>query len=258
LTNVLEETGYIKELEEEDTEVAQGRIENIDELMNKIIAYEEEEEEPTLSGFLENVALVSDIDSLNEAEDYVMLMTLHSAKGLEFPYVYMCGMEDGLFPSYMTIVNDDPEEIEEERRLCYVGITRAKKRLTMTYAKSRMVRGSTQYNMLSRFVKEISPELFDLGAKPEKTKQESRIQRPSDFSRKQTTKVATAYGKTFQVNKAAALDYTVGDMVRHIKFGVGTVINIVDGGKDYEVTVDFEKSGVKKMFASFAKLKLVD
>ena len=123
LTNVLEETGYIKELEEEDTEVAQGRIENIDELMNKIIAYEEEEEEPTLSGFLENVALVSDIDSLNEAEDYVMLMTLHSAKGLEFPYVYMCGMEDGLFPSYMTIVNDDPEEIEEERRLCYVGIT---------------------------------------------------------------------------------------------------------------------------------------
>lgn len=258
LTNVLEETGYIKELEEEDTEVAQGRIENIDELMNKIVAYEEEEEEPTLSGFLENVALVSDIDSLDEAEDYVMLMTLHSAKGLEFPYVYMCGMEDGLFPSYMTIVNDDPEEIEEERRLCYVGITRAKKRLTMTYAKSRMVRGSTQYNMLSRFVKEISPELFDLGAKPEKTKQESRIQRPSDFSRKQTTKVATAYGKAFQVNKAAALDYTVGDMVRHIKFGVGTVINIVDGGKDYEVTVDFEKSGVKKMFASFAKLKLID
>ena len=193
LTNVLEETGYIKELEEEDTEVAQGRIENIDELMNKIVAYEEEEEEPTLSGFLENVALVSDIDSLDEAEDYVMLMTLHSAKGLEFPYVYMCGMEDGLFPSYMTIVNDDPEEIEEERRLCYVGITRAKKRLTMTYAKSRMVRGSTQYNMLSRFVKEISPELFDLGAKPENTKQESRIQRPSDFSRKQTTKVATAY-----------------------------------------------------------------
>lgn len=258
LTNVLEETGYIKELEEEDTEVAQGRIENIDELMNKIVAYEEEEEEPTLSGFLENVALVSDIDSLDEAEDYVMLMTLHSAKGLEFPYVYMCGMEDGLFPSYMTIVNDDPEEIEEERRLCYVGITRAKKRLTMTYAKSRMVRGSTQYNMLSRFVKEISPELFDLGAKPEKTKQESRIQRPSDFSRKQTTKVATAYGKAFQVNKAAALDYTVGDMVRHIKFGAGTVINIVDGGKDYEVTVDFEKSGVKKMFASFAKLKLID
>ena len=185
-------------------------------------------------------------------------MTLHSAKGLEFPYVYMCGMEDGLFPSYMTIVNDDPEEIEEERRLCYVGITRAKKRLTMTYAKCRMVRGSTQFNKISRFVKEISPELFDLGAKPEKEKHESRIQRPSDFSRKQTTKVVTSYGKTFQVNKAATLDYMVGDTVRHIKFGTGTVVNIVDGGKDYEVTVDFEKTGVKKMFASFAKLKLVD
>lgn len=258
LTNILEETGYIKELEEEDSEVAQGRIENIDELMNKIIAYEEEEEEPTLSGFLENVALVSDIDSLDEAEDYVMLMTLHSAKGLEFPYVYMCGMEDGLFPSYMTIVNDDPEEIEEERRLCYVGITRAKKKLTMTFAKCRMVRGSTQFNMISRFVREITPELFDLGAKPEKKKQETHIQRPSDFSRKQAVKKVTSYGKAFEVNKASALDYTVGDMVRHVKFGVGTVINIVDGGKDYEVTVDFEKSGVKKMFASFAKLKLMD
>lgn len=258
LTNILEETGYIKELEAEDSEVAQGRIENIDELMNKIVAYEEEEEEPTLSGFLENVALISDIDSLNEAEDYVMLMTLHSAKGLEFPYVYMCGMEDGLFPSYMTIVNDDPEEIEEERRLCYVGITRAKKKLTMTFAKSRMVRGSTQFNMISRFVREITPELFDLGAKPEKKKQESHIQRPSDFSRKQAAKKVTSYGKAFEVNKASALDYTVGDMVRHVKFGVGTVINIVDGGRDYEVTVDFEKSGVKKMFASFAKLKLMD
>lgn len=258
LTNILEETGYIKELEGEDSEVAQGRIENIDELMNKIIAYEEEEEEPTLSGFLENVALVSDIDSLDEAEDYVMLMTLHSAKGLEFPYVYMCGMEDGLFPSYMTIVNDDPEEIEEERRLCYVGITRAKKKLTMTFAKCRMVRGSTQFNMISRFVREITPELFDLGAKPEKKKQETHIQRPSDFSRKQAVKKVTSYGKAFEVNKASALDYTVGDMVRHVKFGIGTVINIVDGGKDYEVTVDFEKSGVKKMFASFAKLKLMD
>lgn len=257
-TNVLEETGYIKELEAEDSEVAQGRIENIDELMNKIIAYEEEEDEPTLSGFLENVALVSDIDSLDEEEDYVMLMTLHSAKGLEFPCVYMCGMEDGLFPSYMTIVNDDPEEIEEERRLCYVGITRAKKRLIMTYAKSRMVHGSTQYNKVSRFVREITPELFGMGAKPEKEKHESRIQRPSDFTRKQTTKVVTSYGKTFQVNKASVLDYTVGDTVRHIKFGTGTVINIADGGKDYEVTVDFEKSGVKKMFASFAKLKPVD
>lgn len=258
LQNVLDETGYIRELEAESTEEAQGRIENIDELMNKIIAYEEEEEEPTLNGFLENVALVSDIDSLNESEDYVMLMTLHSAKGLEFPYVYMCGMEDGLFPSYMTIVNDDPEEIEEERRLCYVGITRAKKRLTLTYARSRMVRGSTQYNKVSRFVREISPELFEKGRMPEKEKPDYRIQRPSDFSKKQATKVTTSYGKAFVVQKADALDYMVGDRVRHVKFGVGTVVNIADGGKDYEVTVNFEKSGIKKMFASFARLKPVD
>ena len=258
LTNILEETGYIKELEAEDSEQAAVRIENIDELMNKIIAYEDEEEEPTLSGFLENVALVADIDSLNESEDYVVLMTLHSAKGLEFPYVYITGMEDGLFPSYMTIVNDDPDEIEEERRLCYVGITRAEKRLTLTYAKSRMVRGSTQYNKVSRFVREITPTLFYKGRMPEKEKVDTRIQRPADFARKQTAPAALSYGKAFEVKKSSALDYTVGDTVRHIKFGTGIVINIVDGGKDYEVTVDFEKSGIKKMFASFAKLKLVD
>ena len=258
LTNILEETGYIKELEAEDSDQAAVRIENIDELMNKIIAYEDEEEEPTLSGFLENVALVADIDSLNESEDYVVLMTLHSAKGLEFPYVYMTGMEDGLFPSYMTIVNDDPDEIEEERRLCYVGITRAQKRLSLTYAKSRMVRGSTQYNKVSRFVRETSPELFYKGRVPEKEKIDIHIQKPASPVKKQAGLSSLAYGKTFQVNKAEALDYTVGDRVRHIKFGTGIVINIVDGGKDYEVTVDFEKSGIKKMFASFAKLKLAD
>ena len=258
LENILEETGYIKELEEEYEEQAEARIENIDELMNKIIAYEQEEEEPTLSGFLENVALVADIDSLDESEDYVMLMTLHSAKGLEFPYVYMCGMEDGLFPSYMTIVSDDPDEIEEERRLCYVGITRAKKKLTMTCARSRMVRGSTQYNRPSRFVSEISPALFDKGRVPEKVKPELHIPKSTVYCKKQTADNIISYGKAFEVRKASALDYTVGDTVKHIKFGTGVVINIVDGGKDYEVTVDFEKSGVKKMFASFAKLKLVD
>ena len=258
LENILEETGYIKELEEEYEEQAEARIENIDELMNKIIAYEQEEEEPTLSGFLENVALVADLDSLDESEDYVMLMTLHSAKGLEFPYVYMCGMEDGLFPSYMTIVSDDPDEIEEERRLCYVGITRAKKKLTMTCARSRMVRGSTQYNRPSRFVSEISPALFDKGRVPEKVKPELHIPKSTVYSKKQTADNIISYGKAFEVKKASALDYTVGDTVKHIKFGTGVVINIVDGGKDYEVTVDFEKSGVKKMFASFAKLKLVD
>ena len=139
-----------------------------------------------------------------------------------------------------------------------MGITRAEKRLTLTYAKSRMVRGSTQYNKVSRFVREISSELFYKGRVPEKEKPDMRIQRPTDFVKKPTPSASLAYGKAFQVTKAAALDYTVGDRVRHMKFGTGIVINIVDGGKDYEVTVDFEKSGIKKMFASFAKLKLVD
>ena len=254
---ILDETGYVKELEAESTEEAMGRIENIDELMNKVIAYEEEEDEPTLSGFLEDVALVSDIDGLDETEDYVVLMTLHSAKGLEFPYVYLSGMEDGLFPSYMSIVNDDPLEIEEERRLCYVGITRAMKELTLTCARSRMVHGTTQYNKVSRFVEEIPADLLDKGA-ASREKKETHIVRPSERNVKKSAGIQTQYGKTFEVKKAYALDYAVGDQVKHIKFGVGTVLDIVDGGKDYEVTVNFQKAGVKKMFASFAKLKLVN
>ena len=254
---ILDETGYVKELEAESTEEAMGRIENIDELMNKVIAYEEEEDEPTLSGFLEDVALVSDIDGLDETEDYVVLMTLHSAKGLEFPYVYLSGMEDGLFPSYMSIVNDDPLEIEEERRLCYVGITRAMKELTLTCARSRMVHGTTQYNKVSRFVEEIPADLLDKGA-ASREKKETHIVRPSERNVKKSAGIQTQYGKTFEVKKASALDYAVGDQVKHIKFGVGTVLDIVDGGKDYEVTVNFQKAGVKKMFASFAKLKLVN
>ncbi|WP_395027089.1 ATP-dependent helicase, partial [Robinsoniella sp.] len=130
LTSIIDETGYVKELEAEDTDEARARIENIDELITKVVSYESDAEEPTLSGFLEEVALVADIDSLEEDSNHVVLMTLHSAKGLEFPNVYLAGMEDGIFPSYMTITSDDPLEIEEERRLCYVGITRAKQRLT--------------------------------------------------------------------------------------------------------------------------------
>lgn len=132
LQEIIDETGYVKELEAEGTEEAQARIENIDELISKVVTYEEGEEHPTLSGFLEEVALVADIDSLEEGSDYVVLMTLHSAKGLEFPKVYLAGMEDGLFPSYMSIAYDSSsEDLEEERRLAYVGITRAKEELTI-------------------------------------------------------------------------------------------------------------------------------
>ena len=159
--DVLDLTGYLKELEESDEEDAQDRVENIEELVSKVVAYEEENDEPTLSGFLEEVALVADIDRVDGDGDRVLLMTLHSAKGLEFGHVYLAGMEDGVFPSYMTITSDDPMEIEEERRLAYVGITRAKEVLTLTYAKQRMIRGETQYNPISRFVREIPPMLLD-------------------------------------------------------------------------------------------------
>lgn len=252
---ILEETNYVKDLELEDTEESRARIENIDELVSKITAYEEAEENPTLSGFLEEVALVADIDTVDSNQDHVLLMTLHSAKGLEFPYVYMTGMEDGIFPSYMTITADDPSEIEEERRLCYVGITRAMKELTLSSAQMRMIRGETQYNKVSRFVREIPRELVDLD-RDIKTRKELEIPVPNSYAQMKEAFRAKAFEpRQFKVQKADTLSYGVGDTVRHIKFGVGIVENIVDGGKDYEVTVDFEKAGIKKMFASFAKLK---
>ena len=159
--DILENTGYVKELEESNEEDAADRIENIDELISKVVAYEETHDEPTLSEFLEEVALVADIDNVEEGDNRVLLMTLHSAKGLEFPHVYLAGLEDGIFPSYRTIMSDDPMEIEEERRLAYVGITRAKDDLTLTYARQRMIRGETQYNPISRFIREIPPMLMD-------------------------------------------------------------------------------------------------
>ena len=173
LQEVIETTGYVRELEAEGTDEAEARIENIDELISKAVDYAEGEEAPTLNGFLENVALVADIDSFDENSDYVVLMTLHSAKGLEFPNVYLAGLEDGLFPSYMSITSDNSQaEIEEERRLAYVGITRAKKNLTITSARVRMVRGQTQYGKVSRFVREIPPELLSGKIYEPKTKEE--------------------------------------------------------------------------------------
>lgn len=257
LKDIIESTGYVKELEAEGTEEAEARIENIDELITKVVSYEEENEEPTLLGFLEEVALVADIDSVDGDDNQVLLMTLHSAKGLEFPFVYLAGMEDGMFPSYMTITSDDPTEIEEERRLCYVGITRAMKDLTLTCAQQRMIRGETQYNKVSRFIKEIPRELVELGREFQE-KKPMDIPMPTSFRQmKQAFKQPAFVPKQFEVKKADGLDYTVGDTVKHIKFGTGVVTAIVEGGRDYEVTVNFDKVGVKKMFASFAKLKKI-
>ena len=288
LQEVIETTGYVRELEAEGMDEAEARIENIDELISKAVDYAEGEEAPTLNGFLENVALVADIDSFDENSDYVVLMTLHSAKGLEFPNVYLAGLEDGLFPSYMSITSDNSQaEIEEERRLAYVGITRAKKNLTITSARVRMVRGQTQYGKVSRFVREIPPELLSGKIYEPKTKEEPIEQSTFQKARKAFRtvpsyggsgygkEVGEGYGSTFRSSKATkpvytkvenqrdfgsaggALSYQVGDRVRHIKFGDGEVMAIVSGGRDYEVTVDFDKVGTKKMFASFAKLKKI-
>ena len=255
LKDIIENTGYVEELRAEGTEEAEARIENIDELITKVVTYEEENEEPTLSGFLEEVALVADIDSVDGDDNQVLLMTLHSAKGLEFPYVYLAGMEDGIFPSYMTITADDPTEIEEERRLCYVGITRAMKDLTLTCAQQRMIRGEAQYNKVSRFIREIPRELVELGRSFEEKKIKD-IPMPKTYRQmKEAFKQPAFVPKQFEVKKASGLDYTVGDTVKHLKFGVGVVTDITEGGRDYEVTVNFDKAGIKKMFASFAKLK---
>lgn len=262
MEEILTETGYVEELKAEGEEEAEARLQNIDEFLNKIAAYEEscEEELPTLSGFLEEVALVADIDSLDEESDYVVLMTLHSAKGLEFPYVYLAGMEDGIFPSYMTITADDPTEIEEERRLCYVGITRAKKELAMTCARRRMIRGETQYNKMSRFLKEVPPQLLSTGKIVEKEelelpKQNAYVQAKQSFQAKPF--MISKPVQQFGVKSGEGLSYGVGDRVRHMKFGEGTVTAITEGGRDYEVSVDFDSAGTKKMFASFAKLQKV-
>ena len=264
LDEILETTGYIEELKTEGEIEAEARIENIDELKNKIAAYEEacqeQGERPGLSGFLEEVALVADVDSLDENSDYVVLMTLHSAKGLEFPQVYLAGMEDGLFPSYMTITADDPEEIEEERRLCYVGITRAKEHLTLTCAKRRMVRGETQYNKMSRFLKEIPMELLATGIKFEKEEKEEEKPQPWQQARQSFRSKPFTAPKPVQQFKVAGgkgPGYDVGDRVRHVKFGEGIVTSIVEGGRDYEVTVEFDTAGTKKMFAVFAKLQKI-
>ena len=285
LSEIIEKTGYVESLESEDKLDAEARKENIDELLNKAAAYEEDcqdrDEQATLSGFLEEVALVADIDSLDENQDYVVLMTLHSAKGLEFPHVYLAGMEDGLFPSYMTITSDDNEDLEEERRLCYVGITRAERELTLTCARRRMVRGETQYNKLSRFIKEIPVELIETGSRKIEDKTEIPVQNTYSHAKQafRAQPFATQFGSygsgtaggtgkaagkqsfsalqkgsQLTAEKGGKLSYGVGDRVRHVKFGEGTVLDIKEGGRDYEVTVEFDGAGVRKMFAMFAKL----
>ena len=359
LNTLLESTGYEQELENLEAEKAEQKHENIQEMISKAQDFQDASENPSLTSFLEEIALVADVDSLEEDADYVTLMTLHGAKGLEFPYVFLVGMEDGLFPSYRSLFSEDPTDVEEERRLCYVGITRAMEELVLTAAKMRTIRGEMQYNKMSRFVEEIPPHLlerksagtqsgshisatskfvgnynvtkgntyennyngksyngksyngnsynensyssdsyngksygstqgfgsgngFGSGAAngkavarsvdalrnlPNTNKGVSGLIQVTDTTVKHTKTVptkSTATGVSYTQTsitqnpvKTSDLGYTIGDTVRHIKFGIGTVLNIEDSKRDYEVTVDFERFGQKRMFATFAKLKKV-
>lgn len=309
INDLLEETEYAEAvLAEEETEKAQTRLENIQELIGKAITFESESEnQPTLSEFLEEVSLVADIDNVEDTDDLVLLMTLHSAKGLEFPNVYLCGMEDGVFPSYMAISGDDPEEVEEERRLCYVGITRAMERLSLSCARCRMRNGEQQFNRPSRFISEIPRFLL-------KQNVSDRERRPmfsagsysaADFIRQQAGMMTSrgdyaesglfdkpkrkgptqtsSFDKTAKKRSAAklsaggdpfagnplihkgmptntgsgSLSYQKGDTVSHMRFGKGRVLEIKKTASDYEVSVDFEQAGTRKMLASFAKLKKI-
>ena len=256
IEELLDETGYIESLYDEGEIEGESRKENIDELINKSGEYEDGE----LSLFLEDVSLVADIDRMDENADRITLMTLHGAKGLEFDTVYLAGMEEGLFPSAMS--SNSREDLEEERRLAYVGITRAKKNLILTSAKQRMVNGETRYSLISRFVSEIPKELLN---KHVLDREKRYVERSRDFGERLPWETKTpinnnnfektlSFGKQFKVEKAQSLDYSVGDTVKHIKFGIGKVLEIVDGDRDFEVKVNFEKFGIKKMYAGFAKL----
>lgn len=286
---VIEKTGYVDELNAEGTDEAKARIENINELKNKIVKYEEESENPNLTELLEEIALVADVDDEddeNAPAEKVTLMTLHSAKGLEFPYVFIGGMEERLFPSGMSLDSDDPDAVEEERRLCYVGITRAMRKLYLSAAAQRMIHGNTNYCEISRFIKEIPKHYLESegifvgrGGSSQSTSQDrgdfgsagkkfanvgygrpkmaqNDYGKNNPYSRSVANPSANpGFGKAFPMGSVGDSSYQVGDNVKHLKFGRGVVTSVVPAGSDSEITVDFERVGEKRMFASLVKMK---
>lgn len=253
LEKIIEDTGYISDLEAEKTDEANGRIENIQELISKATEFEESNpEDSSLSAFLEEVALVADIDNFTENDDTVVLMTLHSSKGLEFDTVFIAGFEENVFPGFRACQDNTMKEMEEERRLCYVGITRAKNHLYLTSAKSRLQFGQRRYNLVSRFLKEIPKEFID-------SKTENVSVRNNTEDKYKIPKFKTQRIGAFKMPepKNVSLDFEIGDKVKHFKFGIGTVTDMRSAGPDYEVTVDFDNLGVKKLMAKLAKLKKI-
>lgn len=269
IDTVVKRSGYYQLLMTEGTDEALTRMQNIDEFVNKAVEYDKTNPEGGLAGFLEEVALVADIDSYEAGDDAAVLMTLHSAKGLEFPYVFMLGMEEGMFPTFRAVMYGGEKDIEEERRLCYVGITRAREELFLTHAKSRMQHGITQYNPPSRFLKEIPQELVDMPtrqisdmAKKYAMRNSMKLspitslkQQKNSGGRMGSSSVTSPIGrKTMPAPKDFVLNYEVGDKVRAPKYGIGVVKSIHNAGADFEVEVSFGEKGTKKFMAKLSKL----
>lgn len=289
IKETLKKTGYTKALELENTVEAETRIQNLDEFLTVAIEFEEESADNTLAEFLEGITLSSDVDNLEDEEESVTLMTLHSAKGLEFPVVFLVGMEEGIFPGYKSI--GEPKELEEERRLFYVGITRAKQYLYLTCAKRRTIFGSTSYNSISRFVKEIPSELLDgyeeiVNSKNEDTFNDSSYKweyGKASGSKVKTYKIdnnaseiknvasntnnntsnfafrtAESFLKSFESKKNVNIqEYEAGQRVYHKKFGEGTINKVEQEGDDLKVDICFDKVGNKRLMAKFAGLQII-
>jgi len=255
IKTVIDQCGIIKELELEDTVEAKTRVENIRELQSVALEFiqNNEEENPTLEDFLAHVSLVADVDSMEEEPDRVVLMTMHSAKGLEFPVVFLAGMEEGLFPSFRSI--GEESEMEEERRLCYVGITRAMKQLYLTHAKSRTLFGNTTYNRASRFIEEIPDDLLDYSNEKPERKQDINLKNSVGIISPDTWKQRTAvFSKASEVDQD---NLEVGLRVVHKKFGAGTITSKVPNEGDFMLEIKFDDYGMKRLMASFAKLKKI-
>ena len=291
IKETLKKSGYTQALENENTIEAENRIENLDEFLTVAIEFEEESAENKLTDFLEGITLSSDLDDMEETEDTVTLMTLHSAKGLEFPVVFLVGMEEGIFPGYKSI--SEPKELEEERRLCYVGITRAKENLFLTCSKQRTIFGSTSCNQVSRFLREIPCELLDgydeaLGEKQEtnnifrdskyswtygsrdngdvKTykvdKQEAVVVAASSsnnngFMFRTAESFLNTLGKKSSGNNVDLSKYKSGVRIFHKKFGEGIISNVEPEGDDLKVDISFDKVGHKRLMAKFANLEII-
>lgn len=259
---VVEESGYSKMLNDmTDLSEKEDRLNNIGELISAAKAYEEQAEEPSLVEFLEDVALVSDVDKYDETADAVVLMTIHSAKGLEFPTVFLPGMEENIFPSFQTIMN--PEEIEEERRLAYVAITRAKKQLIITHVRDRMLNGRTSSNQLSRFAEEIPSELTERDDETpadnelRQLRQRPQKQKPVNYFVNETSKRSPAL-TNLKPQKSETAVFAVGDQVRHVTFGLGMILSSKPMGGDTLYEIAFEKVGTKKLMATYARLTKVE